>query len=129
MAKLRLNMGNVEIIMSKFIFVIIDGVEYKKSDYTDSRSLQNIYMFIKKNKDKITHMCYKVHNSDDHVNYIHLKDGKLHNLSGASIYTNFDNNNNYSYFRGYYIEGEKLEYDAWLKKSRKYKLNRLVNLI
>lgn len=125
MAKLRLNIERIEIIMSKFIFVIIDGVEYKKTDYIESRSLQNIYMFIKKNKDKITLMCYKVHNSDDHVNYIHLKNGKLHNLDGKAYYTYFYNKD--SNLGSYYIDGIKYEYDNWIKKSRQIKLSRLIN--
>lgn len=118
-------MGRQEIIMSKIIFVIIDNIEYKKSDYTDSRSLQNIYMFIKRHKDDITFMCYKVHNSDDHVNYLHLKEGKLHNLDGKAYYTHFYNKD--SNLGSYYIEGERLEYDEWLKKSRYAKLSKLIN--
>lgn len=125
MAKLRLNMGRREIIMSKIIFVIIDNVEYKKSDYTDSRSLQNIYMFIKRHKDDITFMCYKEHNHDEWVNYLHLKDGKIHNLDGKAYYTKFYNKD--CNLGSYYIEGEILEYDEWLKKSRYAKLSKLIN--
>lgn len=126
MAKLRLNMGSIEVIMSKFIFVIIDGVEYKKTDYTNSRDLQNIYMFIKKRKDDISIICYKVHNSDEHVNYIHLENGKLHNLDGKAYYTYFLGED--SNLGSYYIEGQRIEYDVWKKKVRQAKLKRLINL-
>ena len=125
MAKLRINMGAIEIIISKFIFVIIDGVEYKKSDYTTSLELQHLYMFIKKRKSDITLICYKVHNSDDHVNYIHLENGKLHNLDGKAYYTYFYNKD--SNLGSYYIEGNIIEYDVWKKKVRHAKLKKLIN--
>ena len=110
------------IIMSKIISIIIDDIEFKRSDYVNSRVTQNFYNFIKRNSNEITYISYKEHNSDDHMFLMYLKDGKLHStqsLAFCRVPSDFN------FFSGYYINGEKLEYSIWLKKSRKLKLENI----
>lgn len=128
MAKLRLTLDavtNREIVMKDIINVIIDGVDYRKSDYTNghSRVLQNFYMFVKRHKEKITTICYKHHGSDDYLCFIYLKDGKLHSLTDYAICDVMLGN---SYKQGnYFVDGERLDFIEWQKKIRKYKLENL----
>lgn len=134
MAKLRLKLAGIEIIMSKIISVTIDNVEFKKSVYysqSSSRVIQIFYNFIKRNPDEITLIIYKLHNSDDHVYFMHLKNGKIHNINGKACYFKFNSiETEYTLDRngGYYIDGEKIEYNQWLKNSRRIKLEKLEKL-
>ena len=130
MAKLRLNFAYNEIIMSKIISVIINDVEFKKSDYIKNiigggRVIQEFYIFVKRNKEHISFISYKIHNSDDHINCLHLKNCKLHNLNDKAlrhIYGEFELDSGY-----YYIDGEKLTYKDWKQKIRTIKLKTLNN--
>jgi len=128
MAKLRLKLANIEIIMSKIVIVIIDGVEFKKETYTGGHTqiLQNFYMFVKKNQSKITFVCFRLHSSDDNLNYLYLKDGKKHNLDYKAYFTRFIDSDYDFGNGGYFIDGEKLTELEWLKKSRKAKLVKLM---
>lgn len=130
MAKLRLHLLNDrnEIIMKNIIKVVIDDVEFNKDDYKskDSRVLGSFYNFVKRNKNKINYISYRNHSIDDYINYMYLKDGKLHCETSQAFYRlygtfklEFVKNDNY------YLEGEKLNYDDWKRKIRKYKLQKL----
>lgn len=131
MAKLRLKLANIEIIMSKIVTVIIDGVEFKKETYSGGHTkiLQDFYMFIKKHHADITFICFRMHSSDDHLNYLYLKDGKKHNIDYKAYFTRMiDVDYDFGY-GGYFIDGEKLTEQEWRKKSRKIKLIKLSELI
>ena len=123
MAKLRLNFAYNEIIMSKIILVIIDGVEFKKSDYNNGRVIQEFYNFIKRNKEHIIFISYKSHNSDNYINCMHLKNCKLNNLNNKAFKHVFDEFETGSY----YIDGKKLTYKDWKQKTRTIKLKKLNN--
>ena len=130
MAKLRIKLAGIEIIMSKIISVTIDNIEFKKSVYysqSSSRVIQIFYNFIKRNSDEINLIIYKLHNSDDQVYFMHLKNGKIHNINGKACYFKF-NNIDTEINGGYYIDGEKIEYNQWLKNSRRIKLEKLEKL-
>jgi len=114
-------MANRAIIMSKIISIIIDNIEFKRSDYINSRVTQNFYNFIKRHSNEITYISYKEHNSDDHIFIMYLKDSKLHSTQSSAFYRSDESN----FFNNYYINGEKLEYSIWLKKSRKLKLENI----
>lgn len=127
MAKLRLDLLKYrEIIMKDIISVIIDDIKYIKNDYIteDTRTIQNFYYFVKKNKEKITFLCFKNHGSDDFLEYIYMKDGKLHNICDYAIYSLYVSANHKH--GNYYINGERLEFTEWQRKVRKTKLQNLI---
>ncbi len=142
MAKLRLDIPSKsvpksrEIIMSKIISVTIDNILFERSTYhtihknqghnKKSRVVQEFYLFIKRNKHKISCICYKDHNLDECVNYLHLKNCEMHNESREAFYRIWNNHSvNFPGLENYYLNGERLEYKDWLIKIRKIKLLQL----
>jgi hypothetical protein len=137
MAKLRINLAHQEIIMSKIISVIIDGTEFKKSEFTikhenrkcnsiNTRTIQEFYNFIKRNEKSINFITFKIH-SLEQLFCLHLKNGKKHNLDGPAFYQEYKN---YTFIGcSYFINGEKLEYHDWKRKTRAIKLKTLNNVI
>jgi hypothetical protein len=139
MAKLRLKLSHYEIIMSKIIIVVINNVEFKKSDFitntkpsdkgwksSNTRIIQEFYNFIKRNQEYINFISYKIHSLDDQIYFLYLKNGKIHNLDGPAIYQKYKND---IFLGNYYIDGEKIEYKQWQKKTRAIKLKTLNNVI
>lgn len=124
MAKLRLHVAGLEIVMRKIISVTIDGINFKKEDYKskDSRVLVGFYNLIRRNKDCISHICYKDHEESDYVICAFLSNCKLHSEDFPAYIRRYGD----IYSGGvYYLDGNRLEFSDWLKKSRRYKLERL----
>ena len=129
MAKLRLQIerknGNIEIIMRNIISIIIDGVEFRKSSYVSGGRITGIfYSFIKRNRNKISFISYRDYSIDNYINDIYLKDYKLHCDFGEA-YQRYSISMPRMSLDNYYLEGNKIEYDDWRRKIRKYKLQKL----
>jgi hypothetical protein len=129
MPKMRLYIEKYSIIMKKIDRVIIDDIEFVKDDYKtkESRILTGFYNFVKRNKDKISFISYKEDDQNNFTYYMHLKNCKLHNENDEAIYRFCGNEREKKdpWYRSYYLEGERLDYNKWIIKLRKIKLDKL----
>lgn len=125
MPKMRLQIAGLEIVLRKIISVTIDEINFKKDDYCakDSRVLVGFYNFVRRNKENISYICYKDHKESDYVICALIKNCKLHSEDFPAFVKKYDNF--FLDFDSFYLDGQKLNFSEWRKKSRRLKLEKL----
>jgi len=130
------------ILMNKVIDVLINNQWYYKSDYKDSKEIQNFYRLMRDNIESIQQIIYKsedIRYKKDPLNPLMLnsevkltyhdfvKNKMLHNLLGpARIKFNIENN---IYEYNYYINDKQLLKDDFEKNKEVKRFQRKIKII